>query len=437
VWGAWQQDDVKRKKQTAIGDSGMVFKKWVAGCGLVCAFVATLALGQAARAEPFPGAQQYAKLDAPAFGEIPISHAANLPLVNAALNETVISIPADDITLETTIYRPDGPGPFPMIVFNHGKLPGNTHEQPRARPLALAREFVRHGYIVVVPNRRGFAGSSGEYAGDGCNVEANGFSQARDVAATIAYMDQQPFVDKDHVVVAGSSHGGLVTMAYGAGDAEDVHGIRGLINFSGGLRQDECPNWQKNLTNAFGAYGEHVRLPSLWMYGSNDSVWQGQLPDEMFEAYVAHGARADMVDFGAYKNDAHRLVGDRDGVSIWWPRVKAFLAQVGMPIAVQYQVSEPQIPSPSHYAAVDAVTAVPFVDEKGREAYRSFLNQYSSRAFAVSDSGAWSWAEGGDDPMSVALAGCQKQSSDPCKLYAVDNAVVYNDQSGQTQTASR
>jgi hypothetical protein len=55
----------------------------------------------------------------------------------------------------------------------------------------------------------------------------------------------------------------------------------------------------------------------------------------------------------------------------------------------------------------------------------------------LSPSGAWSWAEGGDDPMSVALAGCQKQSSDPCKLYAVDNAVVYNDQSGQTQTASR
>jgi len=415
----------------------MAFKKRVAGCGLVCALVAALSVVQVAQAEPFPGAQQYAKLDAPAFGEIHNPHAPSLPLVDAGLNETVIGIPADDVTLETTIFKPDGPGPFPMVVFNHGKLPGNTHEQPRARPLAFAREFVRHGYVVVVPNRRGFAGSTGEYAGDGCNVEANGFSQARDVAATIAYMDRQPFVDKDHVVVAGSSHGGLVTMAYGAADAQDVHGVRGLINFSGGLRQDECPNWQKNLTNAFGAYGEHVQLPSLWMYGSNDSVWQGQLPDDMFEAYIAHGARANMVDFGAYKNDAHRLVGDRDGVSIWWPRVKAFLTEVDMPVAVQYQVSEPHIPSPSGYATVDAVTAVPFVDDKGREAYRNFLGQYSSRAFAVSDSGAWSWAEGGDDPMSVALAGCQKQSTDPCKLYAVDNAVVWNDQSGPTQTASR
>jgi hypothetical protein len=39
--------------------------------------------------------------------------------------------------------------------------------------------------------------------------------------------------------------------------------------------------------------------------------------------------------------------------------------------------------------------------------------------------------------MSVALAGCQKQSNDPCRLYAVDDAVVWHDNNAQTQTASR
>jgi len=38
----------------------------------------------------------------------------------------------------------------------------------------------------------------------------------------------------------------------------------------------------------------------------------------------------------------------------------------------------------------------------------------------------------------VALAGCQKQSNDPCKLYAVDDAVVWkNRDAAQTETASR
>jgi dienelactone hydrolase len=413
----------------------MALRNWVAGCAWVCAVVAISAV---AHAESFPGAQQYASLEAPAFGTVQPVLNTSLPVVDESLNEKVIGIPSGDITLETTIYKPTGDGPFPMVVFNHGKLPGDSHGQPRARPLAFAREFVRHGYVVVVPNRRGFAGSEGEYAGNGCNVEANGFAQAGDVAATVTFMSKQAYVDAKHVVVAGASHGGLVTMAYGAHDAQSADGVRGLINFSGGLRQDECANWQKNLTSAFGTYGEHVKLPSLWMYGSNDSVWQGDLADNMFESYIAHGARADMVDFGAYKNDAHRLVGDRDGVSIWWPRVKNFLADIDMPTDVKYSVSEPQTPPPTSYATLDAVTAVPFVDENGRAGYRNFLSQYSSRAFAVSDSGAWSWAEGGDDPMSVALAGCQKQSNDPCKLYAVNNAVVWTDRnSGQTQTASR
>jgi dienelactone hydrolase len=407
---------------------------------MVCA-LATSLVTSAVRAEPIGGVRQSEGLQAPAFGQplsrIPDSLDAGLPAVSNGLNEAVIEIPEADIALETTVFKPDGAGPFPMIVFNHGKLPGDSHAQPRNRPVALAREFVRHGYVVVVPNRRGFAGSGGEYAGHGCDVEANGFAQAQDVAATVAYMSEQSYIDKTRIVVAGTSHGGLTTIAYGARDAVAAPGVRGLINFSGGLRQDECTGWQKNLVSAFGDYGQNVRLPSLWLYGDNDSVWQGDLSVQMYTAFTSHGARANMVDFGTYKNDAHRLVGDRDGVQIWWPRVKAFLAQIGMPTAVQYQVSEPDMPKATNFADLDSVQAVPYVDETGRAGYRNFLSQYSSRAFAVSDSGAWSWAEGGDDPMAVAIASCQKQSADPCRLYAVNNRVVWNDQAAETQTASR
>jgi dienelactone hydrolase len=418
----------------------MAIRTWLVGCSMVCA-LATSLVTSAVRAEPIGGVRQSEGLQAPAFGQplsrIPDSLDAGLPAVSNGLNEAVIEIPEADIALETTVFKPDGAGPFPMIVFNHGKLPGDSHAQPRNRPVALAREFVRHGYVVVVPNRRGFAGSGGEYAGHGCDVEANGFAQAQDVAATVAYMSEQSYIDKTRIVVAGTSHGGLTTIAYGARDAVAAPGVRGLINFSGGLRQDECTGWQKNLVSAFGDYGQNVRLPSLWLYGDNDSVWQGDLSVQMYTAFTSHGARANMVDFGTYKNDAHRLVGDRDGVQIWWPRVKAFLAQIGMPTAVQYQVSEPDMPKATNFADLDSVQAVPYVDETGRAGYRNFLSQYSSRAFAVSDSGAWSWAEGGDDPMAVAIASCQKQSADPCRLYAVNNRVVWNDQTAETQTASR
>jgi dienelactone hydrolase len=405
----------------------MVLSKVLTKCAVICA-AATCAVA-VAQANPLADAQPgpLARAQVP---RIALQDDVYLP--TARLNQQIIRIPVDadgDITLQTTVYKPDGAGPFPMIVFNHGKIPGDPRMQERSDPLPFAREFVRRGYVVVAPNRQGFGQSGGVYHQDGCDVESNGMSQAGDVAAAVDYMSKQPYVDASHIVVAGTSHGGLATLAYGT---QAAPGVRALINFSGGLRQDACGDWQGNLTRAFGAYGDKTKVPSLWMYGDNDSVWNAPLVAGMYAAYVAHGASAKMVDYGSYKNDAHRLVGDRDGVHVWWPAVEAFLARVGMPTGVQYRVSDPSAPKASGFASVDAIDAVPYVDEAGRNGYRNFLHQYPSRAFAVSDTGAWSWAEGGDDPMSVAIANCQKQSSAPCRLYAVDNSVVWGDQGSRT-----
>src|SRR5476651_253819 len=119
----------------AGGVSGMAFRQVLSGCVMVCALAAVSA---SALAEPFPGAQQYAKLEAPAFGTVPQSFDPSLPVVEANLNESVIEVPSGDVSLETTIFKPDGPGPFPMVVFNHGKLPGNAHDhRERTRAIRL------------------------------------------------------------------------------------------------------------------------------------------------------------------------------------------------------------------------------------------------------------------------------------------------------------
>ena len=76
------------------------------------------------------------------------------------------------IELETTVYRPPGEGPFPLVVINHGKSFGDSRFQPRSRYPLAALEFVRRGYVVAIPMRRGFSKSGGIYIGGGQMVHA-------------------------------------------------------------------------------------------------------------------------------------------------------------------------------------------------------------------------------------------------------------------------
>lgn len=353
------------------------------------------------------------------------------PLIEATLDEQVAMIPARSgasmVELETTIFKPPGDGPFPLVVMNHGKEPGDPHDQKRDRFLAFSEEFVKHGYAVVVPMRSGFSESTGEYREDGCNMTQNGHWQADDLHGALEYFREQPWVDKERIIVAGQSYGGLATMAFGT---HQFPGVRGLINFAGGLRSDggTC-EWRGELVTAFAEYGAKSTLPSLWFYGQNDSYFNHELANRMHNAYVTSGGNARLVAFDAFKSDAHGMVGSWEGVKIWWPETEHFLRQIGMPTEeVVAIIDENPIPR-TDFAAIDNVDAIPYLKDTGREAYRVFLSKSLPRAFALSPSGEWSWAEEGDDPAERVLASCQANSNAPCKLYAVDDYVVWSDNS--------
>lgn len=258
------------------------------------------------------------------------------------MTETVVDVPKSagifTIKLETTVYKPAGDGPFPLIVLNHGKARGKASFQARARYSEQAAALVARGYVVAIPMRQGFSRSGGAYIGSGCNVEANGILQAEDVVAALDYLTQQPYVDRDRIVVMGQSHGGLTTLAFGT---LAYPGVRGLVNFAGGLRNDTCVDWEGNLVRAFETYGRQARYPSLWFYGDNDSYWPRPMPEEMFAAYSRASnpnARARLVDFGKFKNDSHGMFASHAGLSIWLPQVDAFLRELGLPAGPVSQV---------------------------------------------------------------------------------------------------
>jgi dienelactone hydrolase len=343
------------------------------------------------------------------------------------MNERIVQVPAgpeNSAMLETTVFRPNGPGPFPLLVINHGKDPGRPSAQPRDRFYHMATAFVKRGYAVMVPMRQGFANSTGRYRDRGCDMTANGYLQADDIRSTLDYARSQPWVDATHIVVAGQSYGGLATMALGT---QDLPGVRGLINFAGGLRDDSdrCA-WRSALVSAFAEYGAKSKVPSLWMYGENDSLFDLDLANRLHGAFIQAGGKARLVEFPSFKRDAHGMLASRDGEQIWLNDTVRFLKSVGMPTEVLHKVPLPPTPPRTDYAQLDDIEAVPFLSENGRRAYADYLTKMTPRAFAVSPSGAWTWAEEGEAPDARALATCSAKSSQPCKLYSIDDYIVWN-----------
>lgn len=338
--------------------------------------------------------------------------------------------PGGQVMLETTVFKPDGAGPFPLLVINHGKQAGDPHAQKRDRFIYMATAFVRRGYAVMVPMRTGFAHSGGTYPDHGCDMTANGDAQANDIVDVIAYARRLAWVDGQRIVVAGQSYGGLASVALAA---RAVPGVRGVLNFSGGLRDDQfgC-DWKMALAHAYASYGANNRIPTLWLYGANDSYFDPQLAGRMYRAFTGAGGNGVLFAYPAYKHDAHVMLASRDGEAVWRQQAERFLQSIGMPTADIYPVAEAPQPLKTNFAVVGDIAAVPYLPEPGRDAYREFLARRSPRAFAVSESGAWGWAEEGEEPDSRAMAACQANSRDPCKLYSIDDYVVWPESSGST-----
>jgi dienelactone hydrolase len=350
--------------------------------------------------------------------------------LNPALNEQVITITKKgrffSFDLETTLYKPDGEGPFPIVVINHGKATGDTHLQSRYRPGHAARYFLQRGYAVVVPMRQGFSKSTGNYISGGCNVESNGKQQAEDVKAALDYVTALAWADKTRILVVGQSHGGWTTLAFGT---IDYPGVKGLINFAGGLRISECPGWESTLARAAGSYGKQTKLPSLWFYGDNDSYFSPSTFKPMHEQYVAAGAKAKLVEFGKFESDAHNMFSSYSGEKIWEPAIEHFMHAVGLPNVIKFPRiginTTIYLPPRTDYSTLQDVSKIPHINEEGRKGYKEFLDNVLPRAFAISQNGAWGWASTGDDPYKRALDSCKRHGPTLCKLYAVDNEIVW------------
>ncbi len=347
--------------------------------------------------------------------------------VPALPGERVVQVPVgergDTAQLQVTIAMPEGAGPFPLAVINHGGYGKKTKAtMPRFHLTYLANYFMSRGYAVALPMMRGYAGSTGELRAHGCDLAGLANKAADDIGKVIAYMRQQPDVDGSRVVVAGESAGGWYSLAFGARNAPEV---KGVVNFYGGVRVDVCASDDAALIRDSAALGARAHVPSLWLYGENDSFFPAGTWREMFARYTSAGANAELANYGAFMTDSHKLLGSWEGLRVWTPKLDAFLKKIGMPFASIYPENMPMATPPSSgYAAVDDIAAVPYLGSEGMRAlYRKFLSKPIPRAFAIGPNGGAA-AHGGFDPLTQALRDCSALTAD-CRLYAYDDQVVW------------
>ena len=248
-------------------------------------------------------------------------------------------VPSQDskVPMRTTIFRPERPGPFPLAVINHGSVQNAEQRANYPRPLfsAASEYFVSQGYAVVLPQRPGHGETGGPYfesnspKGDcaGADYRKSGSATADSITAAIGYMTRQSFIKPDGVLVIGQSAGGWGAMAL---SSRNPRNVKAIVNFAGGRGghvkgqpNNNCA--PERLIEAAGSFGSTARIPVLAIYTQNDSYFSPDLSRRLIDAYKAAGGRAEYHLLPAFKDDGHRLFGDRDGIKTWRPVVDRFL----------------------------------------------------------------------------------------------------------------
>ncbi len=130
------------------------------------------------------------------------------------------------------VYRPEGAGPFPVVISIHGGPEGQYRPSFSSTYQSWVAEL---GVAVIAPNVRGSAGYGREYV-----KLDNGFlreDSVKDIGALLDWVAEQPDLDASRVAVYGGSYGGYMVLASLVQYSErlkagvDIVGISNFVTF--------------------------------------------------------------------------------------------------------------------------------------------------------------------------------------------------------------
>ncbi|MFQ5923176.1 MAG: dienelactone hydrolase family protein, partial [Anaerolineales bacterium] len=203
---------------------------------------------------------------------------------------------SDEIELQAFLCVPDGEGPFPAVVYNHGGVGDQVGGPVRDICEALADE----GYVGLSPIRRATKSLDGHID---------------DVIAAVEYVMALEYVDQTHLGIMGFSRGGLLTLM-AATLRDDFEAVVLMAPAPGG--QNDFENTLANVDN--------VTAPVLILVSENDTEPNDlvRLSHMAKDALEAEGKQVALIMYPPYGDDGHYMffeIGD------YWSDVQLFLSE--------------------------------------------------------------------------------------------------------------
>lgn len=239
------------------------------------------------------------------------------------------------VRLEVVLYRPDGAGPFPLAVINHGSTGEGTDPTMLGatwHAAELADELADRGWLVAFPQRRGRGKSDGLYDEGFADDRRQGYSDEPeralagfergldDLAAAIAALRRRPDVAAGPILIGGQSRGGALSVAYAGARPGEVAGV---LNFVGGWLNEASPAAHVNA--AVMARGGGFNGPMLWLYGRGDPFYTIAHSRASLAAFERAGGRASFVELNVPHNEGHGIIWYRQ---LWHEPLATYLRGV-------------------------------------------------------------------------------------------------------------
>jgi len=231
-------------------------------------------------------------------------------------NAELVSFPSPGGILYGFLYVPEGNGPFPAVLWNHG-----SEKRPGWQP-ELAAFYNAHGFVFFLPHRRGQGRSPGAYIMDeihrGANAEEAHEDANRDVVAALNWLKTQPQVDARRIVVSGCSFGGIQTLL----TASKGLGVRAFIAFAPAAQSWGNGAVDQMLEDAV----RQAKAPVFILQAKND--YSTEPAEVLGKIAKAHGGRSRIYPaFGRTAQQGHwDFATTRAGMAIWQQDVLEFIA---------------------------------------------------------------------------------------------------------------